>query len=185
MKTMMRIAGMLFMFTLLSFLSVFLAPEAEDTLSRGFSLPSSLLVIEDEAFMGTGFEDVIIPEGIESIGVRAFADNSSMRTVKIPESVFAIGSDAFRGADGLVITGKSGSYAEKWAAAHHAAFLPENHTIVFRVKGSTEGHEAIDRGSAAIKAEAKERGHFRDSDQDSPVRLAEKAKMHPIELKFP
>ena len=185
MKEIMRAISFLFMFALLSFLSVMLAPEEEAPLSRTFALPSSLLVIEDEAFMGSAFEDVIIPEGVESIGARAFAENRSMKTVKIPGSVYAIGAEAFGETDGLVITGEGGSYAEKWAVIHRVAFIPADHDGTLRVTGYMDRYEAIDVESGTIQADIKNRIWFFGPDQGRIIRPCEKAEMHPIDLFFP
>ena len=187
MKKITRIGCMFFMAALLSVLTVFFAPEAEDTLSRGFALPTSLLVIEEEAFMGTGLENVVIPEGTERIESRAFAGNRSMKTVTIPESVYAVSADAFDGANGLVIMGESGSYAERWARIHGVAFLPADRVIEFRVSGSgpVDRQESLGAGNSVILSEAKEKARFRDPDPVRSPRSCEKAKMHPIDLVFP
>ncbi len=185
MKKIMQVICILFMFFLLSFLPVMFAPEGEDSFSRNFALPSSLLVIEDEAFMGSAFEDVVIPEGVESIGARAFADNRSMKTVKIPGSVCAIGAEAFGETAGLVIIGEGGSYAEKWAVIHHAAFIPTEHSVTLHITGSWDQHEALEAESDTIQAEIKKRLWFLDPDQSRIVRSCEKVKMHPIDLVFP
>ena len=185
MKKIISFISVLFMFSLLSFLSVMFAPEEEDPFFFFFSLPSSLLVIEDEAFMGSAFEDVVIPEGVESIGARAFADNHSMKTVKIPGSVTAIGIDAFDGANRLLIIGEGGSYAEKWAVIHHVAFIPADHTVTLHVTGSMDRHEALEAESGVIQAEIKNGAWFRDPDQEEAPHSYEMAKMHPIDLVFP
>ena len=185
MKKIMPFISVLFMFSLLSFLSVMFAPEKDDAFSRNFALPSSLLVIEDEAFMGSAFEDVVIPEGVESIGARAFADNHSMKTVTVPDSVYAIGAEAFGETDGLVIIGESGSFAEKWAMIHSVAFMPAEHTVTLRVMGSRERYEALDVENGTVQTEIKPRVWIRDSAQVRTPRSCEKGGMHPIDLVFP
>ena len=60
-------------------------------------LPSRLKVIDDEAFMGLTCEGVILPDGCESIGSRAFADCPNMIYIKIPASMTDIAEDAFEG----------------------------------------------------------------------------------------
>ena len=185
MKKIISFISVLFMFSLLSFLSVMFAPEGEEDFARSFALPSSLLVIEDEAFMGSAFEDVVIPEGIERIGARAFADNRSMKTVKLPGSVCAIGAEAFGETDGLVIIGEGGSYAEKWAFLHHVAFIPADHNVTLCVTGSMDRHEALEADGSMVQAEVKARVWFQGPDQDRTPRSCEKAKLHPIDLAFP
>ena len=49
----------------------------------------------------TGAEsDVIIPEGVTTIGKDAFSHNSAIRSVTIPEGVKVIGNSAFGGCGG-------------------------------------------------------------------------------------
>ena len=62
-----------------------------------YTLPAGLTSIEDEAFMGAGFERVIIPDGCRSIGHLAFANCSRLVYIRIPASVTEIAEDAFDG----------------------------------------------------------------------------------------
>ena len=50
---------------------------------------------------GTEVTDLVIPEGVESVGNYAFYNCSSLTSVTIPESVTSIGSSAFYGCTGL------------------------------------------------------------------------------------
>ena len=51
------------------------------------TLPADTKVIEEEAFYGdTSLDEVVLPEGIERIGERAFA-NSSLRKINLPDSL--------------------------------------------------------------------------------------------------
>lgn len=85
--------------------------------SNTLTLPASLQTIEEEAFQGVqGVTHVIIPDGVTSIGARAF-DDCYFCTVEIPASVTSIGEGAF--AEGNVtIYGYGGSAAQRYAAAH-------------------------------------------------------------------
>ncbi len=59
------------------------------------TLPSSLTSIEESAFDGdTGLDRVYVSDGVESIGRRAFAD-SSLRDIRLPESLTEISPDLF------------------------------------------------------------------------------------------
>ena len=61
-------------------------------------LPTALQAIEDEAFMGDAtVQAVIIPDGCERIGERAFANCSALLYVRIPATVVSIADDAFEG----------------------------------------------------------------------------------------
>ena len=67
------------------------------------TLPANLKSIEEEAFAGSAFEGVIIPEGCESIGSRAFADCPNLVYIKIPATVTDIAADAFDGCGEVTI----------------------------------------------------------------------------------
>lgn len=86
--------------------------------SGTLNLPAFLKTIEEEAFEGNGSAThVIIPDGVTSIGARAF-DNCGFCTVEIPASVTSIGEGAF--AEGNVtIYGYGGSAAQRYAEAHN------------------------------------------------------------------
>lgn len=53
--------------------------------------------IGDEAFRIRPVEAVVVPEGVESIGLRAFAGCKQMTSVSLPESLGDIGREAFTG----------------------------------------------------------------------------------------
>ena len=67
------------------------------------------------AFLQTGLTSMIIPRTVESIGFAAFASNEKLTSVTIPDSVREISDRVFEGSNNVVISVKSGSYAEKWA----------------------------------------------------------------------
>ncbi len=59
------------------------------------TLPSAVKEIQAEAFAGAkGFAEIILPEGVEKIGERAFAE-SSIEQILIPDGVTDIGTGAF------------------------------------------------------------------------------------------
>ena len=60
-------------------------------------LPGNLVTIGEGAFEGGRFERVIVPEGCESIGPRAFANCEKLVIIQIPDSVTYIAGDAFEG----------------------------------------------------------------------------------------
>lgn len=79
------------------------------------SLPRSLTEISESMFEGdTAFDTVVIPDGVTSIGSRAFA-GCDLRTIIIPASVESIASDAFDGClRQMTVYVSRGSYANKW-----------------------------------------------------------------------
>lgn len=84
-------------------------------------LPAGLLVIEEEALMGTAAECYVLPDGVTSIGSKAFADCTSLICVEIPASVTSIETDAFAGCKGLTIVAPERSEAHNFAV--DAGFL--------------------------------------------------------------
>lgn len=84
------------------------------------------LYIRDNEVIGICNEeatDVLIPEGVTSIGEYAFASSYSLESVTIPKSVTDIGFEAF---DSIVtIQGEAGSYVETWAKENGYAFVAE------------------------------------------------------------
>ena len=67
------------------------------------TLPTGLKTIEAEAFAGVHASKIIIPEGCESIGPRAFADCEGLLVVVIPATVKSIDETAFEGSPNAVI----------------------------------------------------------------------------------
>ena len=61
----------------------------------GTVIPTSVKKIGDNAFRTSRLASIVIPEGVTSIGQRAFAFNSYLSSVSIPKSVKAIGTNAF------------------------------------------------------------------------------------------
>lgn len=63
------------------------------------TMPSSLKEIGDDAFAGTESlqEDIVLPEGLETIALEAFAGAGAKNgiTIHIPSSVTSIGENAF------------------------------------------------------------------------------------------
>lgn len=70
------------------------------------------------------FASVIIEEGVTLIGEGAFAYCTSIASVSIPDSVTSIDDTAFFDCPNLTIYGKTGSYAETYAAKNDIPFEP-------------------------------------------------------------
>lgn len=86
-------------------------------------LPAGLTAIDAEAFAGTTMQVVRLPQGLKSIGSRAFADCPDLWQILIPASVTSIADDAFAGVEGLIIFGQAGSAAQRFAEAHGHSFV--------------------------------------------------------------
>ena len=92
------------------------------------TLPSTLKTIKDEAFSECPFESVNIPNGVTSIGDRAFWGVYPLEEVTIPSSVTHIGEKAF-GYDindnqdkDFTIYGTKGTEAERYAKENGFTF---------------------------------------------------------------
>ena len=79
------------------------------------ALPTDMISIEQEAFMNdSSLDEVILPDGIQSIGSRAFA-NSSLRKINLPDSLIQVSDDIFENSPNVVVSAKKGTYAYEWA----------------------------------------------------------------------
>ena len=88
-------------------------------------LPESLITIEEGAFEGTPFEKVVLPENLQEIGSRAFANMPGLRYISIPDKVKNIENDVLEGSVHVRVAASLRSYARKWAIAHGIPVLPE------------------------------------------------------------
>ena len=61
------------------------------------NLPAGLKTIDDEAFAGLSDAagTVVVPEGVETVGARAFAE-SALSEIQLPATVRSIGAEAFK-----------------------------------------------------------------------------------------
>ena len=105
--------------------------------SRTFILPSSLMVIEDEAFEETAVQQVILPEGLVSIGERAFENDAYLTDVYIPGTTEYIADSAFSMTANLTIHGIDGSYAMEWARRNEVPFVVDDIWNGLALKGKT------------------------------------------------
>jgi hypothetical protein len=65
---------------------------------------------------------VEIPDAVKTIADFAFSSNYQMTDIMIPSSVTSIGDESFNKYVNLVISGKDGSYAQKYAKEHNITF---------------------------------------------------------------
>ncbi|NQN54368.1 leucine-rich repeat protein [Streptococcus suis] len=71
-------------------------------------LPPGMKKIPDGLLQGTKVEEFVIPEGVEEIGVQAFAYNTFLKSVVLPSSLKKIGYGAFQNTGIESITFKDG-----------------------------------------------------------------------------
>ena len=79
------------------------------------TLPSMLTTIESEAFSGIAVHKIIIPDSVEVIESRAFADSLSLQELYFEGSPFSIANDILSGCDNVTISCLQGSSAARWA----------------------------------------------------------------------
>lgn len=154
-----------------------------------FSFPSSLLVIEEEAFFGTGANELFFQCEIKFIGDRAFSNMPNLEKVYVPESVTYIGIDAFEGSGNLKILGKKGSYAEDWANKYGFSFVVDYELRILIY--SANNYKTLLAKKTAIKTEL----NIFSSRQCKPnswrvrslknMRPQKRSELHAIEERFP
>ncbi len=86
-----------------------------NALAAKLTIPSGVKEIEEEAFYGdNSIDEVVLPEGIERIGARAFAE-SSLTRINLPDSLVSIGENALGTNTSITVTATEGSDAYNWA----------------------------------------------------------------------
>ena len=100
-----------FIILLISIMALLCVAAHADTLT----LPSSLTIIEEEAFYGdTSLDTVILPEGITEIRSGAFT-GSSVSTINLPTTLTSIADDALPAPGSIEVTAVEGTWAYSWA----------------------------------------------------------------------
>ena len=87
-------------------------------------LPASTTEIGEEAFAGVAAQRIDLPEGVESIGSRAFADSDSLCFVVIPEANVQISLDVFENSNYVRIVAPANGTVEEFANSAGITFLP-------------------------------------------------------------
>ncbi len=98
-------------------LAAILLTVSSAALASTLALPASTRVIEAEAFYGIDLSDteVILPDGIENIGSKAFA-GTGLKRIHLPDRLTDIAEDAFDST--VVMEVNPGTPAHDWAEAH-------------------------------------------------------------------
>lgn len=86
-------------------------------------LPADLTEIRDAAFVNTSAVEYVLPEGLKTIGSRAFADNAELILVNLPEGLTAIAPDAFSNCPLLTILCTENSIGHQFALAQEIPFI--------------------------------------------------------------
>lgn len=90
-----------------------------------FTLPTEIQVVGPEAFSGISASVIYIPDGLQRIEGLAFAANSNLEQIRIPDSVTYIDNTAFDQCERVYIFGTEGSTASEFADAHDNCIFVE------------------------------------------------------------
>lgn len=152
-----------------------------------FIFPSSLEVIEDEAFEGTSVQTIILPKGFLSIGDNAFQDALDITDVFIPESTNFIAEHAFSSDGNITIHGIQGSYAAEWANEHkvlfakidiwYGRFLPEHAKTAFC--------RCVEHERADLSLLDSILSHRLAKNEGKSKRPQDRPELNPIDYRFP
>ena len=98
------------------------------TLTVGMSdavlqLPAFLTRIGEEAFAGTGAVIVEVPENVNAIEARAFADCENLRLIIIPKNVRHVDDTALENCENVTVYGATGSAAQRFARMNGFTFV--------------------------------------------------------------
>lgn len=121
------------------------------------NLPASLQEIGDEAFEGTAIVKIEVPETVAIIGDKAFANISTLSTIRIPATTKSIALTAFDGSNNVTINAAPNSYARKFAKAAGIPFAPIatfcalNTGTISISNTDNHPHEAIETDSILVQ----------------------------------
>lgn len=90
------------------------------------TFPGSLRTVGDEAFSGSSAEEVTLPDGLLSIGSRAFSDCENLLIIRFPASVTEIAEDAFQSDERAVLYVPLDSCAMEFAMRNGFDYLVVN-----------------------------------------------------------
>ena len=102
------------------------------------TIPPNVTEIGEEAFRGdTSLDEVILPEGLTTIGAYAFAE-SSVRLLYLPASLRSIDPTAFENCSRLLCYGPTGTYAHRFCKTYGINFDNPNAKLRALLIGETE-----------------------------------------------
>lgn len=89
-----------------------------------FTVAAKVKNIEEEAFAGDDLESVLIGENVASVGPKAFADNTNLKTLVVKGSSTEFDASALAGSDNVTIYAPAGSKAQSFAETAGVPFIP-------------------------------------------------------------
>lgn len=87
------------------------------------SLPASLSMINEQAFMGVSMQQIVIPADVEYIGSKAFAECENLQIVEILNPSIEIESDAFADSPDIAIYAPPSGSVEEFAQTNSIPFI--------------------------------------------------------------
>lgn len=152
-----------------------------------FVFPSSLQLIDEEAFEGTAVKTVFFPNGFIRIENDAFANNLYLTDIYIPPTTKYISETAFSSDENYIIHGVKESYAEEWAKKHKIPFVEENIWKLLLDNGKTVSvnEPAVDFLYNTVNPERIIKMVHRAEDEDESKRPQDRPELNPIDYRFP
>ena len=89
-------------------------------------LPQNLKIIEEEAFSGTGFNTIIIPDSCQTIAKNAFSKALELSVIYIPDSVITIEGEVFANTKEILIICESNNSAAAYARKNGIHYVVKN-----------------------------------------------------------
>ena len=84
-------------------------------------IPQNTIELQDEAFYGNDVvTEVILPEGLETLGSGVFEECTSLKRIEIPSSVTSLGENSFSEA---VVFCEEGSTAEEYMQTNQLQYI--------------------------------------------------------------
>lgn len=90
---------------------------------NSLKLPAALVEIETEAFSGLPIQEVVLPESVESVGKKAFADCTGLRLAEFNVANASIASDAFSNCPNVIFFAPGGGTVQAFAEWRNIPFI--------------------------------------------------------------
>ena len=88
-----------------------------------FTLPADTQWIGAEAFTAASIEELILPDGLQTLDSRAFSHCPQLRLIHVPDSITSIAADAFAEGAEITFLGSPNSYCYQFAQENGYAYF--------------------------------------------------------------